>query len=73
MGIGMLLYLVKHSRPIISNSDRALSTVVDGATEAHFIALLRSVKYVINTEELGLLIKPKLNYDGFYLKGISDR
>jgi hypothetical protein len=55
MGVGMLLYLVKHSYPDISNSFRELSKVSDGATEAHFKALLQTVKYVIDTEYLGLL------------------
>jgi hypothetical protein len=72
MGVGMLLYLVKYSRPDISNSFRELSKVADGATEAHFKALLHTVKYVIDPEHLGLLLQPKLNEDGFYLEGISD-
>jgi hypothetical protein len=64
--------LVKHSRTYISNSIRELSKVADGATEAHFKALLRTVKYVIDTEHLGLLFQPKLNEDCFYLEGIYD-
>jgi hypothetical protein len=72
MGVGMLLYLVKHSRPDISNSVRELSKVADGATKTHFKALLCTVNYVIDTEERGLLIRPKFNNDGFYLEGISD-
>jgi hypothetical protein len=71
-GVGMRLYLVKHSRPDIANSVRELSKVSDGATKAHFKALLRTVKYVMDTENLGLLLQPKLNQDGFYLEGISD-
>ena len=31
-GVGMLLYLVKHSRPDIANATRELSKVLDGAT-----------------------------------------
>jgi hypothetical protein len=73
MGVGMLLYLVKHLRPDISNSVRELLKLADGRTEAHFKALLRTVKYVIVTEELGLLIQPKFNNNVFYLEGISDR
>jgi hypothetical protein len=61
----MLLYLVKHSCPDISNSVRELSKIADGATESHFKALLRTVRYVIDTEHLGLLLHPKLNEDGF--------
>ena len=34
-GICMLLYLVKFSRPDISNAVRELSKVMDGATPAH--------------------------------------
>jgi hypothetical protein len=68
MGVGILLYLVKHSRPDISNLVRELSNVADGATEAHFKELLRTVKYVIDTEHLGLLLQPKFNEDGFYLE-----
>jgi hypothetical protein len=45
--------------------------VADCATKAHFKALLRTVNYVIDTEELGLLIQPKFNNNGFYLEGIS--
>jgi hypothetical protein len=33
--VGMLLYLVKHSRPDISNAVRELTKVLDGATLAH--------------------------------------
>jgi hypothetical protein len=65
-------YLVKHSCPDVSNSFRELLKVADGATEGHFKALLRTVKYVMDTENLGLLSQPKLNQDGFYLEGISD-
>jgi Reverse transcriptase (RNA-dependent DNA polymerase) len=42
-GVGMLLYLVKHSRPDISNATRELSKVGDGATQAHWKQLLRAI------------------------------
>jgi hypothetical protein len=51
---------------------REVSKVADGATEANFKAKLRTVKYVIDTEELGLLNQPTFNNDGFYFEGISD-
>jgi hypothetical protein len=53
MGVSMLLYLVKHPRPDISNSVREFSKVADGATEDHFKALLRTIKYVLGTEAHG--------------------
>jgi hypothetical protein len=71
-GIGMLLYLIKHSRPDISNSTRELSKVADGETEAHWKFLLRTIKYVINTESKALKLTPKNKGDMFYFEGLSD-
>ena len=58
-GVGMLLYLVKHSRPDIANAVRELSKSMDGATLAGLKELKRVIKYVIDTEEYGLKIEPK--------------
>ena len=73
-GVGMLMWIVKHSRPDLNNATRELSKVADGATEAHWKNLLRTINYAINTEEIGLKIKPKSikNVNLFYLQGISD-
>jgi hypothetical protein len=73
-GVGMLLYLVKHSRPYISNAVRELSKVADEATEAHWKQLMRATKYVITTENRALKLKPKLKGDNsmFYLEGLFD-
>jgi hypothetical protein len=68
----MFLYLVKHSCPDISNSVRDLSKAADGATENRFKALLRTLKYVLGTEDHGLRLPPKFNNDGFYLEEKSD-
>ena len=57
-GVGMLLYLTKHSRPDISNAVRELSKVMDGATEAHMKMMLRCIKYILDSQEKGLLIRP---------------
>ena len=72
-GVGMLLYLVKHSRPDISNAVRELSKVADGATPGHWKSLIRLIKFVIDTKDYKLKIKPKMEPDNlFYLEGISD-
>ena len=71
-GVGMLLYLVKHSRPDISNAVRELSKVADGATPGHWKAMIRLIKYVIDTEYHGLKIKPRKQDEMFHLEGISD-
>ena len=39
----MLLYLVKHSRPEISNAVRELSKVGDGATKSHWKDLMKGL------------------------------
>ena len=59
-GTGMLLYLVKYSRPDIANAVRELSKVLDGATPAAFKEMLRIIKYVIDTKDLALKIKPEI-------------
>ena len=68
----MLLYLIKHSRPDISNAVRELSKVSDGATLAHWKALTRAIKYTVDTKDYALKMKPKKKEDGFYLEGMSD-
>ena len=72
-GVGMLLYLVKHSRPDISNSVRELSKVMDGALEEHNKMLLRVINYVINTKEKGVMLNPSIKLSGqFEIKAYSD-
>ena len=56
-GIGMLLYLVKFSRPDLSNAVRELSKVNDGATKEHVHDLLRVIKFAIDTKKKVLVYK----------------
>jgi hypothetical protein len=60
-GVGMLLYLVKHSRPDMANAVRELTKVLDGVTPAHWQAMLRVIKYVIDTKMLALKLKPNFS------------
>ena len=60
-GVGMLLYLIKHSRPDLANAIRELTKVLDGATQAHYKAMLRVIKYFLDTEFYGLRIQPHGN------------
>ena len=57
-GVGMLLYFVKHSRPDISNTVRELSKVLDFANELAYREMLRCIKFVLDSEDLGLKIAP---------------
>ena len=62
-GVGMLLYLVKHSRPDIANAVRELTKVLDKATIAHWKALLRTIKFVFDTKSYALKIQPVIRKD----------
>ena len=57
----MLLYLVKHSRPDLANATREFYKANDGANPAANKVLLRVVKYVLDTDMLGLKIEPMGN------------
>ena len=52
-GIGMLLYLVKYSRPDIANCVRELAKMSGKATVLNYNQLLRCIKYVDNTKHHG--------------------
>jgi Reverse transcriptase (RNA-dependent DNA polymerase) len=73
-GVGMLLYLVKHSRPDISNAVRELAKVMDGAAPRHMKSLLRTIKYVIDTKDKSLVLKPTvgLHNNTWIMTGRSD-
>jgi len=53
-GVCMLLFLVKHTLPDLSNSTRELTKVMDKAMEGHMKELCRVIKYAINTKNKGL-------------------
>ena len=53
--VGMLLYLVKYSRPDITNAVRELTKCMDKANKAAYKECTRVLKYVIETEDYGLL------------------
>jgi hypothetical protein len=52
-GIGMLLYLVKYSRPDIANCVRELAKMSGKATLLNYNQLLRCIKYVETTKHYG--------------------
>lgn len=60
-GVGILLYLVKNTRPDLANATRELSKVMDRATEGHWKELLRVITYTMSTQQKGLLLKPTKN------------
>ena len=71
-GVGMLLYLIKHSRPDIANSVWELSKVMDKPTIAGYQEMKRVIKYVLDTGDRGLLIHPKEVEGEWILQVFSD-
>ena len=71
-GVGMLLYLVKHSQPDIANPVRELSKVLDGATQEAFKELHRVIRYVLDTKTCGLKFRPTFDSDSWDLVCFCD-
>ena len=73
-GVGMLLYLVKHSRPEIANPVRELSRTLDGANQAQYKEMLRIIRFVLDTKEYGLSMTPDMEIEkGLWkIKAFSD-
>jgi len=71
-GVGSLLYLLKHSRPELSNSVRELSKVMDAANKAHQKSLYRAIKFVHQTKDRRLVINPKKEQTMWEIKAYSD-
>ena len=46
--VGSLLYLVKHSRPQLSNAVRELSKCMYKANTSHYNSLICAIKYVMD-------------------------
>ena len=71
-GAGTLLYLTKHSRPDIANAVRELSKSMDGASKLQFREMLRVIKFVLDTKDLGLKMVPTLHEEIWHLEVFSD-
>ena len=70
--VGMLLYLVKHSRPDIAHPVRELSKVLDGATQEAFKELHQVIKYVLDTKTWRLKFRPTFDSDSWELVCFCD-
>jgi len=58
-GVGMLLFMIKHSRPDLANCVRELTKCLDGASERAYKEMLRVIKYLLDTPDKGLKIFPQ--------------
>ena len=67
------MYLCKHSRPYLTNNVRDLSRCMKMANKENYEALMRTVKYVLDTEDIGLKLGPiKGDIGEFNLECFSD-
>ena len=73
-GVGMVLYLIKYSRPDLANPVRELAKCMDKAHPAAWKELLRVIKFVLDTKTKGLKMEPKMMTKELQweVKGFSD-
>jgi hypothetical protein len=57
-GVGMLMYLLKHSRPDITNPIREITKVPGRCTQAAYKEMPRCIKFVLDTKLKGLKVEP---------------
>jgi hypothetical protein len=70
--MGMLLYLIKYSRPDVANVVRELSKFMDGANLAAYKELLSVVKFVLDTRDYCLKLNPIFENEEWYLVSYVD-
>ena len=57
-GVGILLYLVKHMRPDLSNATQELPKAMDVTNYLHWRELLQVITYALKTQEKDIVLKP---------------
>ena len=72
-GVGSLLYLLKHSRPDLSNAVRDLSKTMMGANKAQQKLMYRAIKFVEATKDYKLVLeKPEAGETKWSMKAFCD-
>ena len=71
-GVGTLLYLMKHSRPDISNPVRELSKTLDAPAPAHLKEMYKLIRFLLSTKSYGLKFKLIKSIRKWVLKALSD-
>ena len=77
-GIGKLLHLMRWSRPDVWNAVRECARRMTSSCETHRKAMLRIMKYCVDTSSRGWILKPNREWDGktqdieFELTGEAD-
>ena len=72
-GVGVLLYLVEYSRPDLANAVRELLKTLYSPSQAAYKEMLRVIKFVIDTKNLGINVAPTLIINNEWnIEGFSD-
>jgi hypothetical protein len=76
-GTGILLHMMRWSRPEILNAVRELSRHLKEGTTRHYKQMIRTMKYCVGKPERGATFKPERRWDGkspiqFRISGKSD-
>ena len=71
-GVGTLLYLMKHSRPDISNPVMELSKTMNAPDPAHLKEMYKLIRFVLSRNNYGLKFKLIKSIRKWVLKALSD-
>jgi hypothetical protein len=71
-GLGILLYLIKHSRADIANVHRELAKCIDGETLAVFKEILIVIRFVVEPQLFCLNMEAKIDEEDWNLSVYSD-
>ncbi len=76
-GMGKGMHMMQYSRPDTYNAARNLARHMTCATQVHYDAVLRMMKYVDDTSDRGLVLNPTRKWNGskvhkFIISGQSD-
>ena len=76
-GVGKMLHMMRWSRPTILNAVRELSRWLQKCTKESTAAMLKVMKYCVDTPDRGLFLNPDTFWDGsqdfeFTITGKSD-
>ena len=63
-GVGKLMHMMQYSRPELYNPVCNLASHIQCPTQVHYKAMLRVMKYYVDTPNGGLMLKPEGDWDG---------
>ena len=71
-GVGTLLYLTMHNRPIICNPVRELLKTMDSPAPVHLKEMYKVIRFVLSTKDYCLKFELRKDIKKWALKALSD-